>query len=67
MSQSGYVHLDHCRVVHTTGAAILVEYEDEEVWLPKSQVADPETYSAGDDDVTVSITEWVAKQKGLWQ
>lgn len=65
MSQSGYVHLENCGIRHVTGAAILVEYDGEDYWLPKSQIADPETYEVGDCGVTVSVTEWIANQKGI--
>ena len=65
MSQSGFIHLEDCAVIKVTDAAILVKHEGEHHWLPKSQVADPETFEAGDTDVTVSITEWLAKQKGI--
>lgn len=65
MSQSGYVHLEDCRVVHETEDAFLIEYEGEEHWIPRSQVADPDTYESGDEGVTISVTEWIAKQKGI--
>lgn len=65
MSASGYVHLDPCNIVAVTDAAILVLYEGKKHWLPKSQVSDPDVFEAGDEDVTVSITEWIANQKGI--
>lgn len=65
MSASGYVHLEDCKVVRTTDAALLVDFGEDRYWLPKSQVADPETFKAGDGPVTISITEWIANQKGI--
>jgi hypothetical protein len=65
MGQSRYVHLDNCDVIAETDAALLVVYEGEEIWLPKSQVADPDDYEPGDESVTISVTEWVADQKGI--
>jgi hypothetical protein len=34
-------------------------------WLPRSQMAGPGNYHAGDRDVAMLVTEWIAKQKGL--
>lgn len=65
MGQSQFVHLEECRIVRETDAAFLIEHDGEEHWIPKSQIADPDTYEAGDEDVTVSVTEWIAKQKGI--
>lgn len=70
MGQSNYVHLEGCNIHAVTDAAILVEFDlsdDAAVveWFPKSQVADADDFEKGDRDVTVSITEWIAKQKGI--
>lgn len=66
MSQSNYVHIDVAKILHETAAAFRVRLEDgTEHWIPKSQIADPDDYDAGDENCTVSITEWIAKQKGL--
>ncbi len=67
MPASSWVHLEGCTVLRVTEKALLVEYSDSEFWLPLSQI-DPESrdqYEEGDEDVTVSVTEWLAKQKGL--
>ena len=69
MSQSGWVHLDKCDILQVTAKAILIRHSDEEMcndhWLPKSQVSDPDQHTPGDRDVTVSITEYIAREKGL--
>lgn len=65
MSQSGYVHLEDCTVVRETDAALLVKYDGTQYWLPKSQIADPDSLEVGDEGVTVSITEWIAEEKGI--
>lgn len=65
MSQSEYVHLEGCDILAVTDAAIQVRWEGDRYWFPKSQVADPETYEAGDKGLTVSVTEWIAEQKGI--
>jgi hypothetical protein len=68
MGSSGYVHLENCYVVRRTDKALLVEYEDEEYWLPISQVSEGDKYEEGDgkrDGVTISISEWIAIEKGI--
>jgi hypothetical protein len=61
----GWVHLDVQRVVRVTEKALLVRVDDEEHWLPTSQVCDAEDYAEGDEDCTISITNWLANEKGL--
>lgn len=61
-----WVHLGFELISQETDAAFLVVLEDgEEVWLPKSQISDPEDYAKGDKDGVISVTEWIAEQKGL--
>lgn len=64
MGMSNYVHLGDVTILCETDKAFEVEYEGECIWIPKSQIADPDTYSPG-DCVTLSITEWIAEQKGI--
>jgi hypothetical protein len=65
MSASNWVHLESCNVKRVTDKAMLVEYQDAEVWLPLSQVSEADQYEEGDTDVTISVTEWIAAQKDL--
>lgn len=67
MGQSSYVHLEGCEVLHITDAAIKVRWEDEEVWFPLSHIAggDAGKLKPGDREVTLSVTEWIARQKGI--
>lgn len=67
MSATNYVHLEGCDIVAVTDKAVLIEYEDEQHWIPISQLADGEDHSfeRGDEDVTVSVSAWIAKQKGI--
>jgi hypothetical protein len=66
MGASNWVHLDVDLIKSETDRAFLVVLEDgEEVWLPKSQISDPDDYMAGDENVALSITEWIADQKGI--
>ena len=64
-SASNYVHLEDVEIVRETDAAFLILVDDEDHWIPKSQIADPERYSEGDRHCTISITEWIAEQKGI--
>lgn len=67
MSASRYVHLDVLLVKKATDKALLLVIDgvDDEVWIPLSQIADPDEYDEGDANVTISVTEWIAKQKNL--
>lgn len=65
MSTSNYVHLEGCSVVAETDKALLINYKDEEYWIPVSQISGADAYDAGDTDVTISITKWIANQKGI--
>lgn len=69
MSASNYVHLDVDHIRNETDNAFLLtlgeNYRGIEIWMPKSQVADPDDYKAGDRNCTISITEWIYKAKGL--
>lgn len=49
-----------------TDNALLIRFEEDiEEWIPVSQIADPNDYDVGDMDGTISLTEWIANQKGL--
>ena len=61
-----WVHLDVEEIFEETDNAFLLELEDgEEVWMPYSQISDYENYRKGDKNCTISISEWIARQKGL--
>ena len=65
MSASKWIHLDDVRVVKETDKAFLIEIEEGEFWIPKNQVSDPGDYAEGDWGVSISITEWIAGEKGI--
>lgn len=67
MGQSNYVHLEGCDILAVTEKAVLIKFDDEQYWIPVSQLAEREDHphDAGDKDVTVSITEWIANEKGI--
>ena len=66
MSASRWVHIDFEEIVRETDKALLVRLDDVgEVWIPLSQICDPEDYQEGDRDGSMSISEWIAEQKGI--
>lgn len=68
MGQSNYVHIEDCNIIAVTEKAVLIDFGDnDQHWIPVSQLADGEDhpYEPGDRAVTVSCTEWIAKQKGI--
>jgi hypothetical protein len=66
MRASNYVYLDVQVIRQETPKAFqVVTYEGRLEWIPKSQVRDPEDFEAGDCDLTLEITDWIAKEKGL--
>ena len=51
-------------ILRETDKAILAKIDDEEIWIPKSQI----TYNANQDPDTpqeIEMSEWIAEQKGL--
>jgi hypothetical protein len=61
-----WVYIDVERVAKETLNAFLFVIDGEDVWIPKSQMADPDDYSEGDADLTaVAITDWIARERGL--
>ncbi len=65
MGASSWVHVRVDAVLRVTERAALLDVNGEEVWVPLSQVADAADLSAGPGERTVSVTEWVAREKGL--
>ena len=67
MSNSSYVHLEVLLVKAETDKALLLVIDgvEGEYWIPLSQIADSDDYKKGDENVTISVTEWIANQKGL--
>lgn len=52
------------KVVRTTEKAVLIEYADEEIWLPRSAMIDDEELEAG-QHAEIKMLEWIAKEKGI--
>ena len=50
----------------TEWAFLIVTGEDDtEHWIPKSQVDDKDKYAVGDEDVTISVVECLAIDRGM--
>lgn len=64
-SQSRWVHLDVELIVAESEKAFLLRIDNQDHWVPKSQISDPDDYAEGDTNCTISVTEWIAEQKGL--
>ena len=65
MSASGWVHVEVEKITGETEKAFFVMIEGTRYVLPKSQIADAEDYKVGDENASMSVTEWIAKEKGL--
>lgn len=65
MGQTQYVHLEGCFVQRTTEKALLVQYNGESYWLPRAAVSNGGNFDAGDRNVTISIPERLAEEKGI--
>jgi len=65
MGLSPFRTFDHVSVKAATDKALLLEIEDEQVWVPKSVIADVADYEFGDEDVMISIHEWWCDKNGL--
>jgi hypothetical protein len=58
-------------VKHQTDGALLCDFGDSEIWIPKSQLLDEDgekledpDFSTG-DEATIYIPEWLAEEKGV--
>ena len=61
------VSFQNVRVIRETGAALLCVIEEEEIWIPKSQIHDDSEVFDSDEnsDGRLVVSEWIAVQKGL--
>lgn len=53
----------HANILQVTDAAVLVNCDDREIWLPLSQI--DFAGEKGDTNVPISLPEWLAAEKGL--
>lgn len=53
-------------ILQETDAAFLIEFEDVgRLWIPKSQIEDPDDIVVGDKNVVVEIATWLAEKEDL--
>lgn len=66
MSSSTYWNFKLTEVKQITEKAMLLDLArvDELIWVPISQIADPERYNIGDHG-TISITQWFVEKQNL--
>ena len=62
-----YVSIEAERVVResASGKAVLFVIDGEDVWIPRSQIHEPEDIKMGSLNVLFEVAEWFAKQEGL--
>jgi hypothetical protein len=61
-----FIQYHDAEVLKETEKALLVDIYDNEVWVPKSEVNWEETdVKVEGDKGTITISEWIATQKGL--
>lgn len=60
-----YVEVKVDKIIHETDEAFLCDISDEETWIPKSQVDEPEAYEEGDEDIDMNVTLWFCEKKGI--
>ncbi len=63
---SDWVCIDVEEILRETDKALLCLIDGKEVWIPLSQIApEDRDVKVGDTDVGLSITSWIANEKGL--
>jgi len=62
---SATAEFEDVNCIKETEKALLVEIEGEEVWVPKSVVHDDSEVYAEDDQGTLVVKRWWAREKGL--
>jgi hypothetical protein len=60
-----YVELEGCYVHRTTARAVLVTYEGEEHWIPKSVIREPDGLARWQEDVDIEVQEWFARKEAI--
>ena len=58
----GYIDLAFDKIIRQTDKAQLIDFGNNEVWIPDSQIDDIFEDTTGN---TIILSEWIAKQKGL--
>lgn len=58
-------YIDGCKALKETDKGLLVEYEGEEIWIPKSQITEDSEVTEEGDEGILAIPEWLAEEKGM--
>jgi len=64
MPKSKEIFAVEAKILRRTQAAVQIEYDGEEFWLPKSQLHDVDELPQ-EGDARVKMTDWIARQKGF--
>lgn len=54
-----------CILKETAAAFQVCDVSGQIYWMPKSQTDQSHLIHAGDRNITIAISEWIAKQKGF--
>jgi hypothetical protein len=66
MADTEVVDIEDCYVTVETDKAILVQLPNlDEEWIPKSQIDEDSEVKAEGDEGTITVTRWIAEQKGI--
>lgn len=65
MGRNDVHYFDDVLALRETEKGLLVQYEGEEFWVPKSQISSDSEVSEKDDQGVLAIPEWLAEEKGL--
>jgi hypothetical protein len=59
------VRIEDVIVLKATDKALLCDINDDEIWIPQSQIDDDSEVFQEGDEGTLVISLWIAEQKGL--
>ena len=68
MEERAWVHIEFVKILKMTDFAFLVKFAGhaKAQWIPLSQIEENgKHYTEGDQNGSMCITEWIAKEKGL--
>jgi len=54
----------YARAIRETDKALLLDYENEEVWIPKSVIDDDSEVWREEDEGELVVKDWFAEKKG---
>ena len=65
MASARWIQIDVEEVLVETEQAFCFLLDEEEYWIPKSQIDDAHEIEQGQVNIVVRITTWIAEQKGI--